>query len=358
MKHNETITYYQSTINSPIFSTLSEAAQNEIREKLQVELEKQKAAEKQEIMKSITDFMRELLKDSDIELSLLVTHDADKNIAVKEYFPHIEEETVEEDDEYVIESSNIDMPDMFEAVELHEEEPAERKKRKTEGFSVYFPEDGTRICEHDAVDTFVNALKKIGLARVAEVGIKHVGYNLVSITERPYEGRKKNPWQNKVDGLYIYKNIGNDVKIADLKEISDYYSLHLKIESVGLKHVESAAESEKAPTLFTDTTESVEEQPIDKTLTIKEQVKQFMLRHVAERTASSYISTLDNAIRRFINEKIDSTADSIFSYTTAEEAKEVIDLLNLDEEFIAENESRHHSLSAALKMYLKFVKGE
>ena len=37
-------------------------------------------------------------------------------------------------------------------------------------------------------------------------------------------------WQHECDGWYIYSNIGNKTKIEDLKRISDYFHLGLKIE--------------------------------------------------------------------------------------------------------------------------------
>lgn len=82
----------------------------------------------------------------------------------------------------------------------------------------------------------------------------------------------------------------------------------------------------------------------------------YMEQHIAERTANSYISVLDNAVRRHISEKIDSAADSIFSYTTVEDVKLVMEMLTSDEDFKKENATRHNSMTAALGKYLKFVK--
>lgn len=362
MIQNETITYYQSMIESPIFASLSESSQNEIREKLQEEMNKALQGRKQEIIESIADHVKSLVGDDDIELSLLVTYNKDKVLAVREYYPEVIEEEIE-DEEEIVEVNNDGVPNLF-----AEEEFTEQKKKSiknpTEGFSVYFPEDDTTICEHDAVDTFILAIKKIGLARVAEVGIKHVGYNLVSITERPHEGKTRNPWQKKVEGLFVYTNIGNERKIADLMDISDYFSLHLKIESTGLKHgnnhysSEESKEGNDSPEHSNVSTvrPQINEEAKYYSLPIKEQAHMFMEKHVADRTASSYISVLDNAVRRFISEKIDSAADSIFSYTTVEDVELVIEMLNDDDDFKKENEKRHNSMTAALNLYLKFIK--
>ena len=93
---------------------------------------------------------------------------------------------------------------------------------------VTFP-DGTIIWHRRAIDTFINTLRKIGLERVHKVGIYHGGrYNLVSKEKRP--PKQNATWQHECDGWYIYSNISNSTKVEDLKLISDYYRLGLKIE--------------------------------------------------------------------------------------------------------------------------------
>ena len=91
-----------------------------------------------------------------------------------------------------------------------------------------FP-DGTVIWHKQAIDTFISTLKKIGLNRVAEMGIKHGGgYDLVSKDKRAtVPGRI---WQHECDGWYIYSNTSNSTKVDDLKLISKHYKLGLIIE--------------------------------------------------------------------------------------------------------------------------------
>ena len=85
------------------------------------------------------------------------------------------------------------------------------------------------IWHRQAIDTFIDALRKIGLARIPEVGIEHGnGFNLVGKEKRPtVPGRI---WQHECDGWYIYSNISNDTKKDDLQRISNYYHLGLKVE--------------------------------------------------------------------------------------------------------------------------------
>lgn len=111
------------------------------------------------------------------------------------------------------------------SVEPHE--PTKHIENPTKGLRVTFP-DGTVIWHKAAINTFVNALRKVGLDRIPKVGIEHGGFNLVSKDKRPpVPGRV---WQHEVDGWYVYSNISNETKVADLKRISDFYKLKLRVE--------------------------------------------------------------------------------------------------------------------------------
>lgn len=115
-----------------------------------------------------------------------------------------------------------------EPTEVKPHEPTKHIENTTKGMRVTFP-DGTVIWHRAAIDTFIDALRKIGLERIPPLGIEHGnGYNLVSRDKRPtVPGRI---WQHECDGWYIYSNISNETKKDDLQRISDYYHLGLKIE--------------------------------------------------------------------------------------------------------------------------------
>jgi hypothetical protein len=112
-------------------------------------------------------------------------------------------------------------------VKVEPHEPTKFIKNPTKGMRVTF-RDGTVIWYQTAVDTFIESLRKIGLERIPEVGIEHGhGFNLVSKRRRTEPGHI---WQHECDGWYIYINICNSTKVDDLKRISDYYHIGLKIE--------------------------------------------------------------------------------------------------------------------------------
>ena len=115
-----------------------------------------------------------------------------------------------------------------EPTEVKPHEPTKHIENTTKSMRVTFP-DGTVIWHRQAIDTFIDALRKIGLERIPAVGILHGGgYNLVSKDKRPtMPGRI---WQHECDGWYIYSNISNGTKAEGLQRISDHYHLRLKIE--------------------------------------------------------------------------------------------------------------------------------
>lgn len=113
-----------------------------------------------------------------------------------------------------------------EVVEPHE--PTKHVENTTKGMRVAFP-DGTIVWHRQAIDTFIDTLKKIGFARVSALGITHGGgYNLVGKEKRPtVPGRV---WQHECDGWYIYSNISNLQKLEDLRFISKKLKLKLEFQ--------------------------------------------------------------------------------------------------------------------------------
>lgn len=97
----------------------------------------------------------------------------------------------------------------------------------TKGLRVTFP-DGTVIYRRKALEAFIETLQRIGLERVASLGLECGGYNIVSRTQRP--PTPKCTWQHKVGDWYIYSNISNQAKVSFLQQISDSLRLSLKIE--------------------------------------------------------------------------------------------------------------------------------
>ena len=227
------------------------------------------------------------------------------------------------------------------------------KKAKSIGFSVSF-RDGTVYHEKKAVNTWILALKKIGLETICNNRSKHTAWHRVNVqdiciverTETVRDSDGKSP-QTLVDGFYVMTQLSNDQKEKDLLALGEYLP-KLGIKVIWDDEVEDAEETaEKKPVANEDASRW--------NYPIKEQFRSFLARQKAEGTANSYTSTLDNAVRRWVNQVVDVNADSIFSYTSSEDVRLCIDMLNETPEYVAENERKHHSMSAALNQYLVFI---
>ena len=226
-------------------------------------------------------------------------------------------------------------------VEPHE--PTKHVENTTKGLRVIFP-DGTIVWHQQAIDTFIDTIRKIGLERIAGIGIKHGhGYDLVG-----KEKRKPKPgciWQHECDGWYIYSNISNAKKIADLQYISDKLHLNLIIEEGKPNKDKQYTPPQLRKHYSLDNSSN----------SLKEQFFNYLTNQKARSTANNYSRTLDYSVREWIREKVDKNADSVFSYTTSEDVRICIEMLNESPDFVAENERKHRSMSAALAQYLLFI---
>lgn len=97
------------------------------------------------------------------------------------------------------------------------------------GFSVKFG-DGTIIRETDAKTTMVEAIRHIGLEKVATYrGDSFVGYPLVGKQKRPLM-KPSDKWQEKVGEWYVYTNLANDRKIRVLNDLAKFLNIDMSIE--------------------------------------------------------------------------------------------------------------------------------
>lgn len=118
-------------------------------------------------------------------------------------------------------------PYILKASEAASPQYADRKVRNpSQGLKVTFP-DGTVICHHKAIDTYIATIRHIGFERVAGLRIKHSGCNIVSHDKRTLDSG--NVCQHEVDGWYIYSNTNNRTKVEDLHIISGLLGLRLAI---------------------------------------------------------------------------------------------------------------------------------
>lgn len=257
-----------------------------------------------------------------------------------------EEDADEEDSENILDE------------ESGQEHKAKRPRRKSVGFRVTFP-DGEMILEKNGISTFVKALKKFGLSKLAhgDHGIEHNEYALVGTKPYQYgEGEKRVKKQEIVGDYYIYINISNEDKIDDLYQIGDFYHIPLQIhemrdsgpvliknpvpESEIVKKTKQSKEEVQTNTLSTD---------------IKAEFLQYMEQRISHDSAVGYLRHLNNGVRKYINLLVDDKADSVFSFTSLDEVNLCIQLLEEDEEYNKANDEQHHYYSASIKQWQKFV---
>lgn len=226
-------------------------------------------------------------------------------------------------------------------------------RSKSIGFTVAFA-DGTVIHEKKAVTTWLRALQKIGLETICNNRRRHGAWHRVDgkdvcIVEREETVRSSdgNSPQTLVDGFYVMTQLSNTQKEKDLLALNEF------MPKLGIKIVWDDDTMDTPRT--TNDKPVIDVEAAQRNLPIKEQFRNYLSRTKTEGTAKSYTSTLDNAVRQFINQDVDANADSIFSYTTPEDVSLCIGILTSSRAFMEENARKHNAMTAALNQYLQFV---
>ena len=261
----------------------------------------------------------------------------------------------------VLSSDGTDMPDKEEgdeqpdATDDNEAGQPQRSRSKSVGFAVHF-KDGTVVHERKAVDTWIQTLQKIGLENICNNRRKHHAWHrvnkqdicIVERTETIRESDGRSP-QQLVDGFYVMTQLSNDQKEKDLLALGEY------MPKLGIKVVWDDETTTVSAVDDTRKKPVVDEDAPLWNYPIKEQFRTYLSREKSVGTANSYTSTLDNAVREWVKREVDALADSVFSYTTAEDVRLCIDMLNASQEFMEENARKHNAMSASLNQYLNFI---
>lgn len=100
---------------------------------------------------------------------------------------------------------------------------------EAEGRDLRITIDGKVFQEKNSIQTFIAALKYIGLDRIPQVGITCSGYNLVDTRKRT-DGTRK--WQQEEDGKWVYIYFSNPTKVKYLFQIAKYLKESIQIEAI------------------------------------------------------------------------------------------------------------------------------
>jgi hypothetical protein len=101
--------------------------------------------------------------------------------------------------------------------------------QKVQGRDMRITVNGKVFQERNAIQTFIEALKYIGLDNVAKVGIMCSGYNLVDSRQRQDGGRR---WQQQEGNKWVYVYFSNPTKVNYLLQIADFLKMNIKIEAI------------------------------------------------------------------------------------------------------------------------------
>lgn len=156
--------------------------------------------------------------------------------------PTPQEVTAEEPDEATMPTVADDVPqeEELDADVMSEPIEAQRKKKKSVGIVVKFG-DGTVIHENKAVQTWLKALRKIGLDVICNNSRRHEAWHVVDgkdicIVDRVQTFRKdtsESP-QTAVDGYFVMTQLSNLQKIKDLNALGVFLpNLGIKVEWEG-----------------------------------------------------------------------------------------------------------------------------
>lgn len=100
--------------------------------------------------------------------------------------------------------------------------------QEVQGRDMRITVNGRVFQERNAIQTFIEALKFIGLDEVAKVGIMCSGYNLVDTRQRLDGGKR---WQQQEGNKWVYVYFSNITKVNYLMQIADFLKLNIKIEA-------------------------------------------------------------------------------------------------------------------------------
>lgn len=319
---------------------------------------------REELLPEIMSLIKPTLSQVKSPLSINISYDPNGNLAVTATRNCIQaslpvESANTQTEEVPDEPSIVSEPPIEEEQQEQESESIEtpepteplRKKKKSVGIIVKF-RDGTVIHEKKAVDTWLNALRKIGLDVICNNSRRHEAWHNVDgkdvcIVDRVQTFRSSDNAspQTLVDGYYVMTQLSNSQKMKDLNALSRF------LPKLGIK-VEWVNEDDKQAE---ETKPTIEKEELFGT-SIRGRFKYWMEQNLDRSTVSNYMKKLDVNIKEHIRAEIDSEFDTIFEYTDADDVKLYIDMLKSSDNFIQENIRMHNSMTAALNQYLKFIR--
>lgn len=175
------------------------------------------------IIPELEQYAKTLLRDLECEVYLAIKKDVNGDVEVADELSFIPTHTPQQKAKPITQpfTSSVTPSGVILITPQNTKETMKRDLRITVNGKVFQ--------EKNAIQTFIEALKYIGLDNVAKVGIYCSGYNLVDTKEHKDGGKR---WQQQEGNKWVYVYFSNPTKAQYLFQIAEYLKLNIKIEAI------------------------------------------------------------------------------------------------------------------------------
>ena len=175
------------------------------------------------IIPELEQYAKALLNDLECEVYLAIKKDTNGVVVVDEELSCTPVSVCENEIEHPIPQSSP-VASTSDAILI-----TSQNIQEIQGRDLRITVKGKVFQEKNAIQTFIEALKYIGLDEVAKVGIIRSGYNLVDTRHRIDGGRR---WQQQEGDKWVYVYFSNITKVNLLMQIAETLKIDIKIEAI------------------------------------------------------------------------------------------------------------------------------
>lgn len=176
------------------------------------------------IIPELKQYAKTLLKDLECEVCLVVKKDTSGNIEICDDSGCVMTQPVQIVPTKQVTPTTVQATTSSGALLI-----TSQNIQDVKGRDIRITVNGRVFQEKNAIQTFIEALKFIGLNEVAKVGIVCAGYNLVDTRQRLDGGKR---WQQQEGNKWVYVYFSNETKVNYLMQIADFLKLNIKIEAI------------------------------------------------------------------------------------------------------------------------------
>lgn len=176
------------------------------------------------IIPELEQYAKTLFEDLECEVYLVVKKDTSGNIEICDDSGCVMTQPIQNVPSQQVPSTTVQTTTSSSTILI-----TSQNIQDVKGRDIRITVNGKVFQENNAIQTFIEALKFIGLKEVAKVGIICAGYNLVDSRQRLDGGKR---WQQQEGNKWVYVYFSNETKVNYLMQIADYLNLSIKIEAI------------------------------------------------------------------------------------------------------------------------------